>query len=26
VLAHWIAAGVPPVEARAWSATRFAAH
>ena len=26
VLSRWIAAGVPPVEARAWSATRFAAH
>jgi glycine/D-amino acid oxidase-like deaminating enzyme len=23
VLSRWIAAGVPPVEARAWSATRF---
>jgi glycine oxidase len=26
VLSRWIAAGVPPVEARSWSATRFAAH
>ena len=26
VLSRWIAAGVPPVEAHAWSATRFAAH
>jgi glycine/D-amino acid oxidase-like deaminating enzyme len=26
VLSRWIAAGVPPVEARAWSAGRFAAH
>jgi glycine oxidase len=26
LLSRWIAAGVPPAEARAWSATRFAAH
>jgi glycine oxidase len=26
VLSRWIAAGVPPVEARAWSATRFDPH
>ncbi len=26
VLSRWIAAGEPPVEARTWSATRFAAH
>ncbi|HTA07749.1 MAG TPA: FAD-binding oxidoreductase [Streptosporangiaceae bacterium] len=26
VLSRWIAAGLPPVEARTWSATRFAAH
>jgi glycine/D-amino acid oxidase-like deaminating enzyme len=26
VLARWIAAGVPPVEAGTWSATRFALH
>jgi glycine/D-amino acid oxidase-like deaminating enzyme len=26
VLSRWIAAGVPPVEAHAWSATRFTAH
>jgi glycine oxidase len=26
VLSRWIAAGVPPVEAHAWSATRFATH
>ncbi|HUD80747.1 MAG TPA: FAD-binding oxidoreductase [Streptosporangiaceae bacterium] len=26
VLARWIAAGEPPVEARAWSATRFGTH
>ncbi len=26
VLSRWIAAGVPPVEARTWSASRFAAH
>jgi len=26
LLARWIAAGVPPAEARSWSATRFAGH
>ncbi len=26
VLSRWIAEGVPPVEAHAWSATRFATH
>lgn len=26
VLSRWIAAGEPPVEAHAWSATRFATH
>src|SRR5215472_8788772 len=26
LVSRWIAAGVPPVEARSWSATRFAAH
>jgi glycine/D-amino acid oxidase-like deaminating enzyme len=26
VLSRWIAAGVPPAEARAWSATRFTTH
>ena len=26
VLSRWIAAGVPPVEARTWSATRFGGH
>lgn len=26
VLSRWIASGDPPVEARAWSATRFAGH
>jgi len=26
VLSRWIAAGIPPAEARTWSATRFAAH
>jgi glycine oxidase len=26
VLARWISAGVPPAEARSWSATRFAGH